>query len=325
MFKSSELLEKINRHIAELQFTRRPAGLYEPVSYVLSLGGKRIRPVLMMMAYNLYKEDVESIFNQATGIEVYHNYTLLHDDLMDQADRRRGKPTVHKVWNENTAILSGDAMLVLAYQFMAEGCPAGLLKPVMDLFSLTALEICEGQQFDMEFETRDDVTEEEYLEMIRLKTSVLLAAALKLGAMLGGASEEDAARLYDFGVNLGVAFQLKDDLLDVYGDVKVFGKNIGGDILCNKKTYLLIQAYRQASDAQRAELERWVNAERFEPGEKVAAVTALYDAIGVKSLCEQKIQEYTRRAEESLAQVGVPAERKEELRTLMESLMYRQS
>lgn len=235
MFKSSELLEKINRHIAELQFTRRPAGLYEPVSYVLSLGGKRIRPVLMMMAYNLYKEDVESIFNQATGIEVYHNYTLLHDDLMDQADRRRGKPTVHKVWNENTAILSGDAMLVLAYQFMAEGCPAGLLKPVMDLFSLTALEICEGQQFDMEFETRDDVTEEEYLEMIRLKTSVLLAAALKLGAMLGGASEEDAARLYDFGVNLGVAFQLKDDLLDVYGDVKVFGKTLEATSCATRK------------------------------------------------------------------------------------------
>lgn len=325
MFKSSELLEKINRHIAELQFTRRPAGLYEPVSYVLSLGGKRIRPVLMMMAYNLYKEDVESIFNQATGIEVYHNYTLLHDDLMDQADRRRGKPTVHKVWNENMAILSGDAMLVLAYQFMAEGCPAGLLKPVMDLFSLTALEICEGQQFDMEFETRDDVTEEEYLEMIRLKTSVLLAAALKLGAMLGGASEEDAARLYDFGVNLGVAFQLKDDLLDVYGDVKVFGKNIGGDILCNKKTYLLIQAYRQASDAQRAELERWVKAGQFDPAEKIAAVTALYDAIGVKALCERKIEGYTRRAEESLAQVSVPTTRKQELQALMEALMHRES
>lgn len=325
MFKSSELLEKINRHIAELQFTRRPAGLYEPVSYVLSLGGKRIRPVLMMMAYNLYKEDVESIFNQATGIEVYHNYTLLHDDLMDQADRRRGKPTVHKVWDENTAILSGDAMLVLAYQFMAEGCPAGLLKPVMDLFSLTALEICEGQQFDMEFETRDDVTEEEYLEMIRLKTSVLLAAALKLGAMLGGASEEDAARLYDFGVNLGVAFQLKDDLLDVYGDVKVFGKNIGGDILCNKKTYLLIQAYRQASDTQRTELERWVKAGQFDPAEKIAAVTALYDAIGVKVLCERKIEEYTRRAEESLAQVSVPTIRKQELQALMEALMHRES
>ncbi len=325
MFKSSELLEKINRHIAELQFTRRPAGLYEPVSYVLSLGGKRIRPVLMMMAYNLYKEDVESIFNQATGIEVYHNYTLLHDDLMDQADRRRGKPTVHKVWNENTAILSGDAMLVLAYQFMAEGCPAGLLKPVMDLFSLTALEICEGQQFDMEFETRDDVTEEEYLEMIRLKTSVLLAAALKLGAMLGGASEEDAARLYNFGVNLGVAFQLKDDLLDVYGDVKVFGKNIGGDILCNKKTYLLIQAYRQASDVQRAELERWVKAGQFDPAVKIAAVTALYDSIGVKALCEREIEEYTRRAEESLAQVSVPTNRKQELQALMEALMHRES
>lgn len=325
MFKSSELLEKINAHIAALQFDRRPMGLYEPVSYVLSLGGKRIRPVLMLMAYNLYKEDVESIFSQATGIEVYHNYTLLHDDLMDKADRRRGKPTVHKVWNENTAILSGDAMLVLAYQFMAEGCPASLLKPVMGLFSQTALEICEGQQFDMDFETRDDVSEAEYLEMIRLKTSVLLAAALKVGALLGGASQEDADRLYDFGMNLGVAFQLKDDLLDVYGDTNVFGKNIGGDILCNKKTYLLIQAFRQASDAQRIELERWVKAEQFDPAEKVASVTALYDAIGVKTLCEQKIQAYTQRAEENLALVGVSSERKRELRELMENLMYRQS
>lgn len=325
MFKSSELLEKINAHIAALQFDRRPMGLYEPVSYVLSLGGKRIRPVLMLMAYNLYKEDVESIFSQATGIEVYHNYTLLHDDLMDKADRRRGKPTVHKVWNENTAILSGDAMLVLAYQFMAEGCPASLLKPVMGLFSQTALEICEGQQFDMDFETRDDVSETEYLEMIRLKTSVLLAAALKVGALLGGASQKDADRLYDFGMNLGVAFQLKDDLLDVYGDTNVFGKNIGGDILCNKKTYLLIQAFRQASDAQRIELERWGKAEQFDPAEKVASVTALYDAIGVKTLCEQKIQTYTQRAEESLALVGVSSERKRELRELMESLMYRQS
>lgn len=325
MFKSSELLEKINAHIAALQFDRRPMGLYEPVSYVLSLGGKRIRPVLMLMAYNLYKEDVESVFSQATGIEVYHNYTLLHDDLMDKADRRRGKPTVHKVWDENTAILSGDAMLVLAYQFMAEGCPASLLKPVMDLFSQTALEICEGQQFDMDFETRDDVSEAEYLEMIRLKTSVLLAAALKVGALLGGASQEDADRLYDFGMNLGVAFQLKDDLLDVYGDTNVFGKNIGGDILCNKKTYLLIQAFRQASDAQRIELERWVKAEQFDPAEKVASVTALYDAIGVKALCEQKIQAYTQRAEESLALVEVSSVRKRELHDLMESLMYRQS
>lgn len=223
MFTASELLDKINSHIADLQFERTPKRLYDPVAYVLSMGGKRIRPVLMLMAYNLYKEDVRPVFSPATGIEVYHNYTLLHDDLMDRADKRRGKETVHKVWNDNTAILSGDAMLVLAYQFMAE-CPAEHLKAVMDLFSLTALEICEGQQMDMDFEQRSDVKEEEYLEMIRLKTSVLLAASLKIGALLGGASAEDAERLYDFGMNMGVAFQLKDDLLDVYGDTAVFGK-----------------------------------------------------------------------------------------------------
>ena len=325
MFKSSELLERINAHIAGLQFTRRPEGLYEPVTYVLSLGGKRIRPVLMLLAYNLYKEDVETIFNQATGIEVYHNYTLLHDDLMDKADRRRGKLTVHKVWNENTAILSGDAMLVLAYRYMAEGCPADLLKPVMDLFGQTALEICEGQQFDMEFESRNDVSEAEYLEMIRLKTSVLLAASLKLGALLGGALQEDADRLYDYGVNMGLAFQLKDDLLDVYGNPKVFGKNIGGDILCNKKTYMLIQALERASDDQRKELERWLAADDFVPAEKIAAVTHLYDEIGIKDLCEQKICEYTRLAEESLLQVGVAEERKHELQALLEGLVHRES
>ena len=249
MFTITELTEKINRHFEELKFTRQPQGLYAPVSYVLSIGGKRIRPLLMLMAYNLYREDVEHIFPQATGIEVYHNYTLLHDDLMDKADRRRGKPTVHKVWNENTAILSGDAMLVLAYQFMAQ-CPPECLKEVMDLFSQTALEICEGQQLDMDFETRKDVTEAEYMEMIRLKTSVLLSCSLKMGALLAGASPEDAGHLYDFGIHLGLAFQLKDDLLDVYGNPEVFGKNIGGDILCNKKTYLLIKAYEQATPSQ---------------------------------------------------------------------------
>ena len=323
MFTSSELLDKINVHLVDLKFSRSPEGLYAPVSYVLSLGGKRIRPVLMLLAYNLYKEDVESIFNQATGIEVYHNYTLLHDDLMDKADRRRGKPTVHKVWNENTAILSGDAMLVLAYRYMAEGCPVGLLKPVMDLFGQTALEICEGQQFDMEFESRNDVSEAEYLEMIRLKTSVLLAASLKLGALLGGAPQEDAERLYDFGVNLGLAFQLKDDWLDVYGDPKVFGKNIGGDILCNKNSYLLIQALERASDDQRKELERWLAADEFVPAEKIAAVTRLYDAIGVGALCEEKIQAYTRQAEENLLRVEVEPGRKQELQKLMEALMRR--
>ena len=323
MYTSSELLEKINDHIANLRFARTPKGLYAPVEYVLSMGGKRIRPVLMLMAYNLYKEDVTPVFAPATGIEVYHNYTLLHDDLMDRADRRRGKDTVHKVWNDNTAILSGDAMLVLAYQFMAE-CPLNSLKDVMDLFSLTALEICEGQQMDMEFEHRNDVKEEEYLEMIRLKTSVLLATSLKIGALLGGASAEDAKHLYDFGMQLGVAFQLKDDLLDVYGNAAVFGKNIGGDILCNKKTYMLIKALEYANTNQRDQLYNWINVELFQPAEKIAAVTELYNQIGVKELCGKKIAEYSDRAKDSLARVDVAAERKLELDNLMKSLMYRE-
>ena len=323
MFTTNELLEKINRHISELKFTRQPEGLYEPVSYVLSLGGKRIRPLLMLMAYNLYKEDVELIFSPATGIEVYHNYTLLHDDLMDKAEMRRGKSTVHKVWNENASILSGDAMLVLAYQFMA-ACPSASLKEVLDLFSMTALEICEGQQMDMEFESRKDVSEAEYLEMIRLKTSVLLACSLKIGAVLAGASQEDADRLYDFGINLGVAFQLKDDLLDVYGDPEVFGKNIGGDILCNKKTYLLIKAFERADEQQRRALSFWIDADTYVPEKKITAVTALYDEIGVKNLCESLMEEYTFRARAALLSVAVSDERKQALKELMEQLMFRE-
>lgn len=323
MFTTNELLEKINRHISELKFTRQPEGLYEPVSYVLSLGGKRIRPLLMLMAYNLYKEDVELIFSPATGIEVYHNYTLLHDDLMDKAEMRRGKSTVHKVWNENAAILSGDAMLVLAYQFMA-AYPSASLKEVLDLFSMTALEICEGQQMDMEFESRKDVSEAEYLEMIRLKTSVLLACSLKIGAVLAGASQEDADRLYDFGINLGVAFQLKDDLLDVYGNPEVFGKNIGGDILCNKKTYLLIKAFERADEQQRRALSFWIDADTYVPEKKITAVTALYDEIGVKNLCESLMEEYTFRARAALLSVAVSDERKQALKELMEQLMFRE-
>ena len=323
MFTASELLDIVKGHIAGLQFTRTPKGLYDPVSYVLSLGGKRIRPVLMLMAYNLYREDVKSILQPATGIEVYHNYTLLHDDLMDRADMRRGKATVHKVWNDNVAILSGDAMLVLAYQFMAQ-CASEKLKDVMDLFCLTALEICEGQQLDMEFEQRKDVKEGEYIEMIRLKTSVLLAASLKIGAILGGASKEDADALYDFGVNLGLAFQLKDDLLDVYGDPLRFGKNIGGDILCNKKTYLVIKAFEHANTDQEALLNDWFTREAFDPQEKIAAVTRLYNEIGVKALCENRIVEYSKRASESLNRVNVPAENKQELETMMNELMHRE-
>lgn len=322
MFATKDLLTKVNQYIATWHYSRQPKGLYEPIEYVLSLGGKRLRPVLMLMAYNLYKEDVDTILPSAVGLETYHNYTLLHDDLMDRADMRRNKPTVHKLWNDNTAILSGDTMLVLAYQQMGQS-RAACLKEVLDIFSRTALEIGEGQQYDMEFETRDDVTEEEYIEMIRLKTSVLLAAALKIGAVLAGAPAEDADRLYDYGIQVGLAFQLQDDYLDVYGDEAVFGKKIGGDILCNKKTYMLINALQRADEGRRAELRRWIEARDYRPEEKIRAVTALYDAIGIRELCDRKIAGYFERAGQILETVQVDAARKTVLEEFVASLMHR--
>lgn len=323
MFTTKELLEKVNRYIADWDYSREPKGLYEPIRYVLSLGGKRIRPVLMLMAYNLYKEEVDSVLPVAVGLETYHNYTLLHDDLMDKADMRRNKPTVHKVWNENTAILSGDTMLVLAYQQMCRIDNPVLLKKVLDIFTEMALEIGEGQQYDMEFETRDDVTEEEYIEMIRLKTSVLLASALKIGALLGGASDKEACLLYDYGVQVGLAFQLQDDYLDVYGDPALFGKKIGGDILCNKKTYMLINALLLADDGQRVELKRWIDAKEYEPQEKIQAVTALYDQIGIRELCDKKITAYFEKAGECLNALEVDDCRKQMLREFIGSLIHR--
>lgn len=322
MYTSSQLLEKFNAYIASLDYSRPPVGLYAPVEYVLALGGKRIRPLLMLMTYNIYKEEVDGILSAAAGIEIYHNYTLLHDDLMDKADLRRGNLTVHKKWDENTAILSGDTMLVLAYKFMCNTAPAHL-KEVMDIFNETALEIGEGQQYDMEFETRMDVTVEEYLEMIRLKTSVLLAASMKIGALVGGASADDAARLYDFGLQLGLAFQLQDDYLDVYGDPAVFGKKVGGDILCNKKTCMLINALQRANEDQHRQLLSWIEAREYDPVQKVEAVTALYDAIGIRELCHEKIEDYFRSANACLDSVQVADERKTELRAFALSLMGR--
>ena len=258
----------------------------------------------------------------AIGLETYHNYTLLHDDLMDNADVRRGHQTVHKKWDANKAILSGDSMLVLAYQRVAQ-VPAGKLQQVLDLFTVTALEIGEGQEYDMSFEKRNDVTEDEYIEMIRLKTSVLLACALKMGAILADAPQADANRLYCLGEQIGLAFQLQDDLLDVYGDPKVFGKAIGGDITSNKKTYMLINAFNRANDRQRAELERWVNAVTFNREVKVAAVTRLYDEIGIRQLCESKINYYFDLARNTLAEVDLPVERKQALSAYMDELLHR--
>ena len=322
--KAEELLVKVNDFLDNLKYDRKPSGLYDPVKYVLSMGGKRIRPVLMLLSYGLFKDDVESVLMPACALETYHNYTLLHDDLMDNADMRRGHETVHRKWDANTAILSGDSMLVLAYERMAK-CNPVYLSDVLHTFTETALEIGEGQQYDMEFETRNDVTEDEYIEMIRLKTSVLLACAQKIGAILAGASKQDQDNLYKFGEQIGLAFQLQDDYLDVYGDPKVFGKKVGGDIICNKKTYMLINAYNRADAEQRRELQHWMEAETFNSDEKVAAVTAIYNKVGVDKLAIEKIAYYFEESKKYLDAVQVSDERKVELRLYAQKMMHRKN
>ena len=324
MKSSEELLKKVNEALENLVYDRQPRTLYDPIRYVLSLGGKRIRPVLMLLAYNLYREDPERIMSQAIGVETYHNFTLLHDDLMDHADMRRGHETVHKKWNANQAILSGDTMLLQAFE-RVEDCEADKLKDVMDIFILTTFEVGEGQQFDVEFETRDDVTEEDYIEMIRLKTSVLLACALKMGGIMAGASADDLNNLYKTGEQIGLAFQLQDDLLDVYGDPKVFGKNIGGDIMSNKKTYMLINALNHSNPVQHAELTRWIEAKNPDREEKVAAVTKLYNEIGIRQLCEEKMEACYQLGLQYFDKVQVSDERKAILKAYAAAMMKRQS
>ena len=324
MLSFNEILQKIEHEISQLSFEYPPKSLYDPIEYILSLGGKRIRPALSLMACNLYQENIDNAIYPALGIEVFHNFTLLHDDLMDRADKRRNKPTVHKVWNDNTAILSGDAMLIAAYQLIGKTEPSSL-KEVFDLFTETALEICGGQQYDMEFESRTDVTEPEYIEMIRLKTAVLLACSLKIGAIIGGASKEDADNLYDFGINIGLAFQLQDDLLDVYGDTATFGKNIGGDITCNKKTFLLIHAFELASPEQKATLNSWIGKTQFIPAEKIEAVTTIYNELHLKDITTVKMQGYYAQAMDHLSRLNVTPERLTILKDVSNRLMYRQS
>lgn len=323
MKTADEILSMVNEFLANLPYERKPKSLYEPIRYVLSMGGKRIRPTLMLLGYNLFKDNPEKILMNAVALETYHNYTLLHDDLMDNADLRRGHETVHKKWDANTAILSGDSMLVLAYERMAQ-CDEKHLAKVLKLFTTTALEIGEGQQFDMEFENRNDVSEREYLDMIRLKTAVLLACSLKLGAILAGASIKDADLLYEVGINIGLAFQLKDDLLDVYGDPKVFGKNIGGDILCNKKTFLLINSLVKSNNEQKIILQKWLSATEYVPQEKIAAVKSVYDELGIRMYCEQQIEMYCERAENCLMQLNVPDERKLQLKDIIYNLRERE-
>ncbi len=322
--KTAEVLAReVDLFLKQLPYERKPYSLYEPIRYVLDMGGKRMRPTLMLLAYNLYKDNPEDIMMSAVALETYHNYTLLHDDLMDQADMRRGHLTVHKKWDGNTAVLSGDTMLVLAYQRLAQ-CDDKHLRTILDLFTTTALEIGEGQQYDMEFESRNDVTEEEYIEMIRLKTSVLLACAMQMGAALADAPDDDQKNLYDFGEKIGLAFQLQDDFLDVYGDERVFGKAIGGDITSNKKTYMLINALNRADNRQRDELMKWISATHFDRAEKVRAVTRIYDELGIGQLAKEKIKSYFDEARKYLDNVHVDDCRKKELRHYAEMLLHRE-
>ena len=312
-------LDAVNQAIAAIPYPAEPDQLYAPIAYHMALGGKRIRPVLVLMACDALGGDAAGALDAALGIEMFHNFTLLHDDVMDNADVRRGKPTVHRKWSSNTAILSGDTMLTLATQFIARTGNSA----VMDLFYKTAIEIYEGQQWDMDFEDRNDVTVEEYINMIRLKTSVLLGCALKTGALLAEGAEVDCEALYEAGVNMGLAFQLQDDLLDVWGDPKTFGKEIGGDIMNNKKTFLLINAMQLAKGDDADELRHWLNDPYATRVEKVAAVTALYERLGVRQLAQEAIADYNARAIEAFNRVKISDEDKQAFVDLANSLAGR--
>jgi len=319
LLEAQNLVEK---HIQNLSLPESPAELYEPVSYILSLGGKRIRPALVILACDLFEGDVASAIIPALAIEVFHNFTLLHDDIMDRSERRRGHPTVHIKYNENVAILSGDVMSILASRLMNQA-PGVVLNVVHDVFTQTAMQVCEGQQMDMNFEDMLTVSEEEYLTMIELKTAVLIAASLKIGAILGGASQRDSEDLYEYGRNLGIAFQLQDDLLDTYGDPALIGKDLGTDIVDNKKTFLVIQALEAASPSQKEELSGWLTRKDFDREEKIAALTSLFDSLNVKELTELRIRKYYQEALSSLEQLNRPKEYKKELYNFASFLMNR--
>lgn len=322
MLNFKEYVEIASRAIADIKYPAAPAALYEPIAYTMALGGKRLRPVLTLMACDAFCGDYRRAMNQAVGIELYHNFTLLHDDVMDKADVRRGKPTVHVRWNDNVAILSGDAMLTMASQHIAEADSAHL-KAAMLLFNKTAMEVYDGQQYDMDFESRMDVSEKEYIEMIRLKTSVLLGCACKMGAVMADAAEPDAEAIYQYGMNLGVAFQLQDDILDVYGDPATFGKEIGGDIMNNKKTFMLINAINRASGNDRKELLQWIDADNPDRNEKVAAVTAIYNRLDIRAIAEAAMDQYNDRALAIIDTIAIGDEAKQAFRDFANMLMHR--
>ena len=322
MHTFNEYLERVNNAIKAIPYPEQPSHLYEPITYTMDLGGKRLRPVLVLMACEAVGGDINRALTPAIGLEMFHNFTLLHDDVMDKADIRRGKPTVHVKWDDNTAILSGDAMLTMATQLIAQA-PADVMPQVMDLYNRTAMEIYEGQQYDVDFEKRNDVTVDEYLEMIRLKTSVLLGCACKLGALIGGADEATAQLFYKVGENLGLAFQLQDDMLDVWGDEATFGKAIGGDIMNNKKTFLLINAMQRATGDHKVELSLWLSTPNASRAVKVPAVTAIYDALDLRSLSLDAINRYNDEALNALNKIAISDEARSEFANFITRLVKR--
>ena len=315
----------INNEILKLDWKREPYGLYEPIEYTLAAGGKRVRPQLAMIACELFGGKAQEIAPAAMALEVFHNFTLLHDDVMDHAEVRRGRPTVHVKWNENTAILSGDQMLIEAYKLLS-GVPADKLPTVLQLFNKMATEICEGQQYDVDFESQEHVAIEEYLKMIRLKTAVLLATALKMGSYIAGASTEQQDMLYEFGINIGLAFQIQDDILDVWGNPETFGKAVGGDISCNKKTFVYLEAMRLLGDdaisLEARGLKHWYSQILEDNTEKIAAVKEIFERLGVRPLCELVVDDYTNKALELLNQLPQNAAT-EQLRQLANKLTTR--
>ena len=322
MYSFHELADIVQNEIKNLKDPQQPELLYAPIVYSLEEGGKRIRPVALLMACNLFRDEIDCAKPAALAVEVFHNFTLLHDDIMDRSDTRRGKPAVHTRWNDNVAILSGDAMMIYAYKLLC-GCDRRVLPQLLETFNETAIGVCEGQQYDMDFESRDDVTVDRYLEMIRLKTGVLLAGALKLGAICAEAQPWQAELLYNFGINVGLAFQLQDDLFDTYGDAAVFGKPIGGDILAGKKTFLLTTALKTADAATRGELLARLHDGGMSAAEKIETVRGIYDRLGVRKITEKAIADYFRNADRILNSLEVGIERIVPLQELGETLLNR--
>lgn len=318
----AELQVILKSALKEASFVPKPAELYDPISYILSLGGKRLRPALVLMATDMYGADINAAIPQAVGIELFHNFTLMHDDIMDAAPLRRGQTTVHEKWNTNIGILSGDALFVKAYQSIVKADPKHLVA-LMDLFNQTALEVCEGQQYDMNFETQERVSMSEYLQMITFKTAVLLACALKSGALVADASAKDQQHLYDFGIHIGLAFQLMDDILDVYGSQADFGKQIAGDILCNKKTCLYIKAYETASAEQLEILDYYFASVNFPAKEKIEKVMDVYAQLNVQSLCKEMMDTHFEIAQKHLQGLEVSEDRKATLQEFAQLLMVR--